>query len=669
MRLILRPPAVGLPLLALLCFALAGLAMPRPALASPPDEPTPIMGLDEVRVGMKGYGLTVFSGTRIEPFPIEVVSVINHSGPQRSIIWIRALDERIEKSGPVQGMSGSPIFLWDDGEEQAPGQGGRLIGAFAFGYSEVKEPLVGVQPIEYMRQTGDRVDRETPSARAAGSTAGLARDAMQMLQRLERIADARNVADIDRMQLTAAKALLEPLLTSQRDGEQARDRLPDLPRDHAGRGDVMPMLLPMAVESPDVASMLRPLLEPMGITTVGGGGMIAGPPPLGMDVEGVKLEPGSVLSVPLVFGDLDLSASGTVTDVLPDGTVLAFGHRMFGEGPINLPMASGFVHFIVPRLSLSFKVSGSLDVAGTLLQDEIAGIAGTPDQQFSVAPLTINVAMPGHGEQTYNYNVVDHPRLTPTLTALATLRSITAAQDLPVEHTIYLDGELRFTGGHVIHLDSMMAGQGAFGALFELLPPLATAMQNPHEALKLESVVVNTRVVPELRMGTIVNARLDQAEVAPGKQIGVTVWVRPYGQSVQQFRTQVRVPPALPEGDYQLIVSGADTYLGQMVATRPHLFMTSSVDDLMEMMQRILSVRRDRIHATLLLPEQGIAVGRHELPQLPSSRRAMIFTPTSTVAMPFMETVEGHVETDMAIQGELAFTVHVRNNGHRPTEE
>ena len=51
----------------------------------------------------------------------------------------------------------------------------------------------------------------------------------------------------------------------------------------------------------------------------------------------------SVLSIPLAFGDSDLSAAGTVTDVLPDGSVIGFGHAMFGQGAIGLPITNGFI--------------------------------------------------------------------------------------------------------------------------------------------------------------------------------------------------------------------------------------------------------------------------------------------------------------------------------------
>ena len=40
-----------------------------------------IMPLADVKVGMKGYGRTVFQGTDIEPFAIEVMSVVSGDEP------------------------------------------------------------------------------------------------------------------------------------------------------------------------------------------------------------------------------------------------------------------------------------------------------------------------------------------------------------------------------------------------------------------------------------------------------------------------------------------------------------------------------------------------------------------------------------------------------------
>ena len=96
------------------------------------------------------------------------------------------------------------------------------------------------------------------------------------------------------------------------------------------------------------------------------------------------------------------------------------------------------------------------------------------------------------------------------------------------------------------------------------------------------------------------------------------------------------------------------------MATRPHLFATETIDDLVQMTQMLLSIRRNAIYVVLTWPDQGLSVGRDELPQLPSSRRAMIGTPTNTLALPFADTVERIVDTDVVIDGDFTFTINVR---------
>ena len=67
--------------LLLLLVALCGLVIPLPLLVGRvragsalfrPD----VMPVAEVRPGMKGYGLTVFEGTRPERFDVEVIDVL-----------------------------------------------------------------------------------------------------------------------------------------------------------------------------------------------------------------------------------------------------------------------------------------------------------------------------------------------------------------------------------------------------------------------------------------------------------------------------------------------------------------------------------------------------------------------------------------------------------------
>src|SRR2546430_13363212 len=88
----------------------------------------------------------------------------------------------------------------------------------------------------------------------------------------------------------------------------------------------------------------------------------------------IKLEPGSAIAVPLMTGDLDMTAIGTVTEVLGD-RVLAFGHPFFSEGEVSLPMGSGYIHTVIANLMNSFKLGSATGMQGTLHTDQLVGIA------------------------------------------------------------------------------------------------------------------------------------------------------------------------------------------------------------------------------------------------------------------------------------------------------
>src|SRR2546423_11171314 len=81
---------------------------------TPLFDPARHMRVSEVRPGMKGYGLSVFSGTKIERFDVEVISVLRNFNPKSDVVLIKCRGQNLEQTGAVAGMSGSPSFLKDD---------------------------------------------------------------------------------------------------------------------------------------------------------------------------------------------------------------------------------------------------------------------------------------------------------------------------------------------------------------------------------------------------------------------------------------------------------------------------------------------------------------------------------------------------------------------------
>ena len=96
----------------------------------------------ELTPGMKGYGLSVFSGQRPERFEVEIIDVMPDIIQKRDMILFRASGMGLEKSGIISGMSGSPVYV-----------DGKLIGAVAYGWNFAKEPIGGIE------STGHHLDR------------------------------------------------------------------------------------------------------------------------------------------------------------------------------------------------------------------------------------------------------------------------------------------------------------------------------------------------------------------------------------------------------------------------------------------------------------------------------------------------------------------------------
>ena len=126
----------------------------------PSGPPPAIMPLSAVKPGMVGEALTVFQGTKPEPFKVRVVSVLRNFLPKQDVILMRAEDPRVEHSGIVAGMSGSPVYI-----------DGKLVGAVAYAWSFAKEPLGGVTPIETMLAERTRPRRSGKEVLAEGWSA------------------------------------------------------------------------------------------------------------------------------------------------------------------------------------------------------------------------------------------------------------------------------------------------------------------------------------------------------------------------------------------------------------------------------------------------------------------------------------------------------------------
>src|SRR6059036_2201949 len=114
-----------------------------------------IIPFSEIKTGMKGIGKTVFNGTKIDDFQVEVIGTLEHVAPQRNLILVRLAGGPLADTGVLSGMSGSPIFFGD-----------RLAGAVAYTWGFAREPVAGVTPIQEMLEVEEK---ESPASTLSGA--------------------------------------------------------------------------------------------------------------------------------------------------------------------------------------------------------------------------------------------------------------------------------------------------------------------------------------------------------------------------------------------------------------------------------------------------------------------------------------------------------------------
>src|ERR1051326_1244419 len=151
-------------------FALLVLGLSLPTFVLHAQNSQPTIAVSQIHAGMRGVAYTVFQGIKPEPMDVEVLGVLrNVNGPKGDIILIRLHGQKVEYTGVVAGMSGSPVYI-----------DGKLAGALAFRIGEFsKEPIAGVTPIADMLEINalDKSPAEEASAtkpgvsNAAGKTA------------------------------------------------------------------------------------------------------------------------------------------------------------------------------------------------------------------------------------------------------------------------------------------------------------------------------------------------------------------------------------------------------------------------------------------------------------------------------------------------------------------
>ena len=534
------------------------------------------MAVHEVERGMRGYGLTVFEGTRIDTFSFEVLGVERGSWPQQDLIWGRMAGGPLEKTGIIAGMSGSPVYV-----------DGKLLGAVAYGWGTAKEPLCGLTPIHEMLSVLERQERDPPKGRdQAGALWDLPDDPAKFG--------------------TAPRVSTHyPLAVPSR-----------------SHGSVVSQLAPVATPlmvsgfGAEIFDLMAPEFEHLGFAPSegGGNGRSARVPP--------RLEPGSAVGVQLVRGDMSVQSFGTLTYRRGDD-IVAFGHPMRSLGRVAMPMTTMDVHFVVPNMFMSFKFGSAIEVVGTIAQDRSSAIAGRIGPQPSMIPVTARVGSDA-GDRQFNYEVVDDRHWTPGLFWYAVAATIGASTKVNGEHTIDTQVEITLSGRD----QSLTAGNlfASTRAVYETSTYVTSILSQLHdnsfEDVRVEHVDLKIALREQIDSAAIESLRLDRNEVRPGTALAVAIGLQRRHGGTEELEAIIDLPKELEDGIYEVRVY--DSRMAIMIARQrsPLRWRPATVAHLAALIEEY--PRNDELVVALLSRRPGATVGAVELAALPPSRLAVM---------------------------------------------
>ena len=603
-------------------------------------DPRRDMRVSEVREGMKGYGLSVFQGTKIERFDVEVISILKNFNPKYDVILIRCQGANLEHTSAIAGMSGSPIYLRDDSGKD------RMIGAFAYGWPLQKDPIAGVQPIEYML--------DLPTTRPAAGEA----PAVMPVDEAPVIRNAR---------WSLREAVLLPGMTQAPVNYPLAEWgkfLPN-PRLLSGGGDatqMQPLATPLmtAGMSPAVLEEMGPVFRAYGLMPMqaGGGGGAGG---AAENLDPV-IEPGSVLVVPLLEGDVDMSAVGTCTDCIGN-TVVAFGHPFTSEGTIALPMGSGSIQGIVANYMTSFKLGSLAKVRGTLTSDRTVGVGGTLGAAPPTVPIEFHVKYSdGSEDQTYHFTAALHPKYTPLLCAAALQSAITGTREMPQYHTVDYDLSLDFNNGKIIHVVNSNVNVSAADLFFEIGTPLIAAAENPFERVPIKKISGTILVTPIAREAEILYANVPRSRYRPGDTVTAYVSYRPFRSGERVLPVTLDLPRDLPDGTYQLTISDWQKFLQDEQTAEPFKFTAETVDEVFDVIRDVSGISHEAVYIRLLRQPDSVAIGHTAMAKLPSSQREIMIGSGRSDITQFVSSALKIVPTGQVMSGSADFEITIDRN-------
>ena len=594
---------------------------------------TQFFPLRDIRPGLKGVGRTIFQGNKVQEFQVEFLGVLkNFLAPKHDVILARLSGGPLAETGVVAGMSGSPVYV-----------DGKLVGAVALAFPFAKEAITGITPIREMLE----VVPEPLNTRSGGN------------ERQTSVILPFKIAGTTRHPNGSAR-----LIPENSGNELSVQNLSRLLRPRNSGGTLADLLLPLRFGGFSVAAMdeYSPLFKRMGLELMEGAALSSSE---AVPASPKGPEPGTMVSLSLVKGDLNLNVDCTVT-YRKGNDIYACGHRFMMVGPTKIPFSESHVLTTVPSIASSFKIDVPGPEVGTIRQDRFGGIYGVVGEKAPMIPVHIHLVSTLNTKDDYNFEIIKQSFLSPLLLNLGIVSTLNGTERSLGPSTLNLRGAIHLTDGESVKIEDVVSGELNTAAVAgaSVSTPLNYLLGGEFPDLGIQGIDLSIVSTDERRVATLEQVWSTKSQVRPGDHIEVTGLLRtPSGGTVVE-----KIPVGIPESVSSKILSlvvGSGTSLNALQYQMTPLGTTPR--DLHQLVRALNRMRtNNRLYALLMTPQRSLTLQGEEYPSPPPSLvQTFLADPAVSSSVIYGNTsVIGDYQTkptQFMIQGEKTLYLKVEN--------
>ena len=231
---------------------------------------------------------------------------------------------------------------------------------------------------------------------------------------------------------------------------------------------------------------------------------------------------------------------------------------------------------------------------------------------------------------------------------------------LPPNHMIEYKVSIDAEGIEPISFQNVSTRIGLTEMIAESIGLVAILMNNPYEKVDIKSIDFDIRIVPKNIISHIWSVDLSDSKVKAGEQIEIGVIVESFLAEKKRYRYSLKIPDELAPGTYNLTISGGYGYYEFLKKAAPYKFIPQNMTSLLEAMNNILHIKRDKLYCILVLPSGGVAVEKAELPDLPATKALVLSSAKRTLTtQPYQHWLENSLETGTVVIDKKTMSITV----------